>query len=190
MFAKFKNLQLVVLTWVVFLLSAKYGRKPFCLNCHHSPEKQGMLVRTVGVLKFIVIALLEIYSARLDWRVLLPCILRSWCTVLTPCIWMLCSDGCSPASDLGGSRFNSHLGFPWSLLGNCRVLPEIRSQPLPHYLKCILHWLSCCLKLYAAAWATDSPTKYTTNQHISHVGSEQGFRETCSFHHVATTYCI
>jgi hypothetical protein len=49
MFEKFKNLQLVVLTWVVFLLSAKNGRKRFHLNCHHSPEKQGMLVRTTGV---------------------------------------------------------------------------------------------------------------------------------------------
>jgi hypothetical protein len=49
MFEKIKNLQLVVLTLVVFLLSAKNGRKPFRLNCHHSPEKQGMLVRTAGV---------------------------------------------------------------------------------------------------------------------------------------------
>jgi len=32
MFEKFKNLQLVVLTWVAFLLNAKTGRKPFCLN--------------------------------------------------------------------------------------------------------------------------------------------------------------
>jgi hypothetical protein len=39
----------------------------------------------------------------------------------------------------GGSRFNNHLGFPWTLLGNYMILPKIRSQPLPHYLKCILH---------------------------------------------------
>ena len=32
MFEKFKNLQLVVLTWVAFLLNAKIGRKTFCLN--------------------------------------------------------------------------------------------------------------------------------------------------------------
>ena len=29
--------------------------------------------------------------------------------------------------------------FPRTLLGNCTLLPEIMSQPLPHYLKCILH---------------------------------------------------
>ena len=32
MFEKFKDLQSVVLTCVAFLLSAKNGRKPFCLN--------------------------------------------------------------------------------------------------------------------------------------------------------------
>ena len=43
--------------------------------------------------------------------------------------------------------------------------------------------------LYAVAWATDSTITDTTHKHISLVGSEQGCRETCLFHHVATTYC-
>ena len=148
-------------------------------------KKQAMLVSTVGDLKYVVITSLEIYSAWLDWKVLQPCMLRSWCTVITPCTWVVRSDGCCPASDLGGSRFNNHLGFPRTVLGNCMILPENRSQPLPHYLKCILHCQSNCLMLYAVAWATDSTITYTTNKHISHVGSEQGCRETCSFHQVA-----
>jgi hypothetical protein len=63
MFEKFKDLQLVVLTLVAFVLSAKIGRKPFCLNVNQLSEKQGMLVSTAGDLKFIVITLLEICSA-------------------------------------------------------------------------------------------------------------------------------